>query len=240
MAYATLADMRALLPENITIGDTVVSTPQNPNRDTISTTVANQFLMYATQFVDSKLAPYYKTPVQRVIEATCSIVANMLPGSQDVMVNDITPFIPGSYVRLRDSNGRERAVIWRIPELFDEGLGSMPNMRHLTLTQPTVNAYDSGSGAVIELISYPAPVTPMTAKFAVSFMFDKLFTADNSPDISNYGKALRNSAREDLDAIMAGMAILKGQEFLGKRFARYQIFDTRKNPAEYTPGQNKE
>lgn len=240
MPYATIEDLRALLPENITIGDTTAVNVLKGKRDTISTEVANKYLQYAAQFVDSKLSGIYLTPLERVEAARSTIVSNMLPSSTDVMVDDITKFRVGACVRLSDTNGEEISRIRDIPENFDEGDGPKCNVRHLTLVSPTVNAYDSGSKATIQMLMFPDPISIMTARFAVSFMFDRLYTTDGSPDISNYGKSLRNLAREDMDAIISGQSRLKGQQWVGKRFVRQSLFDGFKPPGESTPGQSRE
>ncbi len=240
MAYATIEDLRTLLPENITIGDTTAINVLQGKRDTISTTVANKYLQYAVQYVDAKLNGIYLTPLERVISARTTIVSNMLPSSTDVMVNDITQFRVGACVRLSDTNGTEISRIEDVPENFDEGNGAQCNVHHLTLSAPTLNAYDSGSSAVVEMLLYPDPVSIMTARFAVSFMFDKLFTTDGTPDVSNYGKSLRNLAREDMDAIVTGQTRLKSQQWVGKRFVRQSLYDTFAPPGDSTPGQSRE
>jgi len=237
MAYATIDDLRALLPENITIGDVTAINALQGKRDTISTDVANRYLNYAAQFVDAKLNGVYLTPLERVTAARSTIVSNMMPSSCDVMVEDIVKFRVGTCVRLSDTNGNEIGRIKEIPENFDEGNGMLCNTRHMTLYTPTINAYDSGSGATIEMLIYPDPISIVTARFAVSFMFDKLYTTDGSPDVSNYGKSLRNLAREDMDAVASGQTKLKGQKWIGKKFVRMTLYDTYKAPGEINSGQ---
>jgi hypothetical protein len=237
MAYATIEDLRVLLPENITIGDTTAINVLSGKRDTISTEVANKYLQYAAQFVDSKLSGIYLTPLERVNVANSKIISNMMPSSCDVMVDDIVKFRVGACVRLSDTNGSEIGKVKEIPENFDEGDGLVCNTRHITLSSPTINAYDSGSDATIEMLIYPDPVSVMTARFAASFMFDRLYTTDGSPDVSNYGKSLRNLAREDMDAIISGQTRLKGQKWIAKRFVRMPLFDTFKQPGENQTGQ---
>jgi len=240
MAYASIDDMRALLPENITIGNVVTPNPVAPKRDTISTKTAQKYLEFAIQHVNASLSSVYLTPLKRVVVARSQIVHNMLPSSTDVMVSDVTEFVVGGCVRLTDTNGTEVGRIADIPSQFDEGDGLLCNTRHLTLASPTLNAYDSGSLAIIEMLIYPEPVNQMTAMFAIAFAFDKLFSTDGSPDVSNYGKTMRNNAREMMDNIVGGITVLRGQQFRGKRFVRQQLFDGIKAPVEYSPGQGRE
>jgi len=240
MAYASLDDLRTILPKNITIGNVTAYSPNQANPSTISVDTANRFLYYASQYVDSRLTPYYLTPLKQIVEARRPIISNMLPGSNDVMVEDVLPFMGGMGVRLKDDNGEELNTIREVAENFDEGDGPRPNRRHISLLYQTTNAYDSGSHARLEILSYPHPVTPMTAKFAVSFMYDKIFSADAAPDLSNFGKTMRNSAKEDLNAILTGQARLRGQEFVGRRFVRQQLFDGFKSPGNVEGAQDRE
>jgi len=240
MPYASLDDLVTLLPENITIGDVTAINTLSGTRSSISTDAAKKYLQYAAQFVDSKLSGLYLTPLRRVEEARSPIIANMMPSSIDVMVHDVVKFREGACVRLIDTNGEEVNRIREITDTFDDGSGPLCNTRHLTLNSPTINAYDAGSKATIEMLIYPDPISIMTARYAVSLMFDRLFTTDGSPDVSNYGKAMRNMAREDLDAILTGQTRLKGQSFIGKRFARQSLYDTFKLPGDNSPGQSRE
>mgnify|MGYP006282995255 CR=1 FL=1 len=230
MAYASLDDLRAILPKNITIGNTVSFSPDQANPSTISVDTANRFLNYASQYVDSRLTPYYLTPLKQIVEARRPIISDMLPNSTDVMVEDILPFMGGMGVRLRDDNAEELNRIKEVPENFDDGDGMRPNRRHLTLLYQTVNAYDAQSNAKLEIVSYPTPVTPMTAEFAVALLYDKIFVADAAPDGSQYGVKMRNQALTKLNAIVTGQTRLRGQEFVGRRFVRQQLFDGFKSP----------
>jgi len=240
MAYATLDDLRTFLPKNITIGNTTAYSPSQGNPSTISVDVANRFIYFATQFVDGRLNPFYLTPLKQVVEARRPIISDMMPSSTDIMVEDVMPFLAGMGVRLKDDNGEELNRIADVPENFDEGNGPRPNRRHLTLLYQTTNAYDAGSNAWLEILSYPHPIVPMTAQFAVAFMYDKIFNADASPDVSNYGKAMRNAAKESLNAILTGQTRLRGQEFVGRRFVRQQLFDGLKSPGTLDATQDRE
>jgi len=240
MAYASLDDLRAILPKNITIGDVTAYSPSQANPSTVSIDVANRLLYFATQYVDSRLTPYYLTPLKQIVEARRPIIHDMIPGSNDVMVEDILPFTGGMGVRLKDDNGSELNRIRTVPENFDDGDGTRPNRHHIGLLYLSTNAYDAGSNAVLEILSYPNPVTPMTAKFAVAFLYDKIFSADAAPDGSSYGKTMRNSAKEDLNSILTGQTRLRGQEFVGRRFVRQQLFDGFKSPGDVEGTQDKE
>ncbi len=223
--YCTIEDIRNLLPQNITIGSSSVPTVTSARANSIPTKVANKYISFATQFVDSRLCQLYYVPIIQIKKITVKLISNMLPNSTDVMVNSIAGFLPESTILIKDSNGEETTRVRDVAESVVENGVAVQNFNHLTLASGTVNAYDAGSDGVVHLLTYPDPIPVMTARIAASLMFDRLFVADQHPDVSNYGKSLRNMAITDMNAILSGQARLMGQEFSSRRFVRAQLFD---------------
>jgi hypothetical protein len=241
MAYCTIPDMRDILPKNITIGDSTAPSITSAKANSISTATASKFIYFATQFIDSRLSTIYVIPLIKIRKISINIIANIMPGSYDVMVEDVSAFFAGCTVHLSDDNGSENAMVGSIAENWIEGGASVKNFNHLTLATPTVQAYDAGSNAKVHLLVYPDPIPVLTARLACSFMFDKLFVAEQEPDISNYGKSLRNMSTLDMNGILSGQVRLMGQEFVSRRFVRNQLFDAvRLNIENLTYEQGKE
>jgi len=69
---------------------------------------------------------------------------------------------------------------------------------------------------------------------------DRLFVAEQSPDVSQYGKSQRNMARNSMDDILTGEVLLFGQEHTGRRFVRGSVLDAYNSPAEIQKGEEKE
>jgi hypothetical protein len=236
MAYALLEDLTALLPENITIGNNTSFSVSGGDRSSISVSDANRFLHFATQFVDSRLHAYYLTPLKRIVKERQAITANVGIGSCDIQVMDAQRFVAGACVRLSDDNGEEISKILDIPAETN----GVCNLTSITLAVDTVNAYDAGSNAFIEMLVYPDPIPLMTARFAVGFIYDRLFSADAGPDVANYGVTQRNEAKLDLDSILTGLIRLEGQEFTGRRFLRAQLLNAISTTGDISFGQSKE
>jgi hypothetical protein len=94
---------------------------------------------------------------------------------------------------------------------------------------------------LVSLLAFPDPIPTVAARFAVSYMIDRLFVAEQSPDISNYAKSQRNLARDSLEDILTGAAFLFGQELTGRRFVRGSLFDAYANPSKRAErGEDKE
>jgi len=225
MPYCTLQDIRDILPKNITIGDSDTPTVSNYRADSITTSVANKHIYFATQFIDARLSQIYVVPLVKIKKVSVDLIANMLPASTDVMVSDVSSFFVGSAIRIQDDNGHEDAIVGNIPEYVVDGGKTIKNFNHVTLSAPSENAYDSGSHGTVHNMMYPDPVPVMTARLACALMFDKLFVADQAPDVSQYGKTLRNMATRDMNGILGGQVRLLGQEMHSRRFVRHQLFD---------------
>jgi len=226
VSYCTLNDLRDILPKNITIGNSTIPTVTAARSDSITTSTANKYLYFASQYVDSRLSQIYLVPLIKITKVTVNITNNMLPLSMDVMVSDISGFNVDSAIRLQDDNGNELATVGSISENVVVGGTTVKNFNHLTLSSPSINAYDAGSHGLVHMMVYPDPIPVMTARLACALIFDRLFIADQHPDVSNYGKTLRNLVTVDMNAILGGQIRLLGQEFCSRRFVRGQLFDT--------------
>lgn len=236
MAYCTVSDLQNILPEKVTIGDQNIGTPSpgrplssgTSNRSNISTSQAQYFIEYAQQYVDSKLRNTYVCPLRRTKSWEGDISANITAGTNvTIAVRDSGPFNLGALVRLQDKNNYENATIAEVT--------SLTAIKLVTV----VNNY-SYLDTKISILEYPDPIPIITARYACAIILDKLFNAEQAPDVSNYGKTQRNIARDAIDGILMGEILLFGQEHTGRRFIRGSLMDAYKSPAEISKGQEKE
>jgi hypothetical protein len=94
-----------------------------------------------------------------------------------------------------------------------------------------VNNYLTADNTRISVLEYPDPIPLVTAQMSCSFILDRLFVSEQSPDVSQYSKNQRNLARAQIENILSGEVLLFGQEHTGKRFVRISLLDTFKSPA---------
>jgi len=232
MAYCTVEDMRRILPEKVTIGDQNIGTPTpgraSTKRSNITPDEARHYIEYATQYVDSRLRPFYLCPLRRIKSFETELSGTVSPGSSvSASVRDSGSFMIGQLCRLQNSNSYETTVVESVPDI---------QTVVLTIVTGTYAPDDS----IISVIEYPDPIPLIVARMASSYLLDRLFTAEQSPDVSNYGKTQRNLARDAVDDILSGEILLFGQEHTGRRFVRGSLFDAYKSPAEIQKGQQKE
>ena len=228
--------MRALLPKVITIGNDNVTTPvlNKPGTTaTIDTRTAQLFINFASQEIDARLSTVYLVPLKKIKTHEQDLTSDCKAGSQLVRIEDNSAFKAGCLVRLSDVNGSE---INEVDILSDEAY----SLTEVTLIKKTSRHYTRGNSSILGLIAFPDPIPLVCARMAVAAIIDKQFVAEQNPDVSNYGKAQRTQAAAAMDEIMAGAIRLNGQEFVGRRFVRTQLWDTHKTSAEVQRGGGKE
>lgn len=229
--YADINDLRRILPEKVTIGDQNIGTPSPgrtaTKRSTISPEEAIYYIRYAQEQIDAKLRTFYSCPLRRTITFETPLESIVNAGTDvSVTVHDSGSFAVGQTVRLRNSTVAEETEI-----------SSVTNATTLVLST-VVNSYTSGDLAILE---YPDPIPLTTARMACSYIIDRLFTAEQSPDVSTYGKTQRDLATLSLDSIQLGQILLFGQELTGYRFVRGNVFSAYKSPAQpIQKGEDKE
>jgi len=232
MSYCTVDDLRRILPASVTIGDRNLGTPSpgisGPKRSNISPAEAEYYIGYAQEYIDARLRPFYSCPLRRIKTFEGELYADVSHGSDvSITVRFSGPFNKGESVRLQD---KEKMEIVIVKEVTDT-----------TIFVAETVVYDySATNSLVSIIEYPDPIRIVTARMACSIVLDRLFSAEQSPDVSQYGKTQRNLARNAIDDILAGEVLLFGQEHTGRRFVRGHVFDAYSSPAEIQRGEERE
>jgi hypothetical protein len=228
--------MRRILPEKIQIGSNNIGTPtpgrsgnQGSTRSNISPQEAERYILYAQQYIDGRLRPYYSCPLRRIKSYETEILSNVSGGTNvAIAVHDSGEFIRGDLVRLQNKDVMETS------EVLDT-----PNLTTVRLTTVT-GTYLVADGSKLSILEFPDPIPLISAQMAVSLVLDRLFVAEQSPDVSSYGKTQRNIARAQIENILSGEVLLFGQEHTGRRFVRGSLLDRFDSPAEIQKGNEKE
>ena len=221
--YCTIEDVVKLLPATVSIGAKNIGTPVIGNtqakKDQITPDEMIQYIRFASQEIDSRLRPFYSCPLRRIKSYETEILNNVSSGSNVIVrVHDSGSFSKGDSVRIQEAFGYENAVIKDVPDMDSIVLVSVSG--------------SYGDGTLISSLEYPDPIPLMAARLALSYGFDKLFAAEQSPDVSKYGVEQRNMASNAMDSIITGSIMLFGQEWTGKRFCRQPLYDSFKSPVE--------
>lgn len=236
MGYCSVDDLKRILPENVKIGDSNIGTPvpgrignQGSNRSNISPEEAERYILYADQYIDGRLRPFYVCPLRRIKSFEDEIQSNIVPGTRvTVTLHDSGAFIRGDMVRLQDKSKMETCNVLETPTIYTVVLDRV------------LGSYNTVNGSKISVLEYPDPVPLTVARLACSFILDRLFVAEQAPDVSTYGKTQRNLANTAINDILMGIVLLFGQEHTGRRFVRGSLIEPFKSPAEIQKVDEKE
>jgi len=236
MGYCTVDDLKRILPEKVMIGDSNIGTPvpgrsgnQGSKRSNISPQEAERYILYAQQYIDGRLRPYYACPLRRIKSYETEILSDAYPGTNvGIALHDSGEFIRGDLVRLQNKSVMETSEVTETT-----------NITTVTLNRVS-GTYLVADGSKISILEFPDPIPLITAQMAVSFILDRLFVAEQAPDVSTYGKTQRNIARAQIENILSGEVLLFGQEHTGRRFVRGSLLDRFDSPAEIQKGSEKE
>lgn len=231
MPYCTINDMRLVLPEKVSIGDANIGNPvpgrAGSKRSNITPEEAQQYIEYADQYIDARLRPYYSCPLRKVKTYEIPLEGVVVAGGDAVIpVRDTGNFGITMTIRIQDRQKYEDVIVSSIASRTTMIVDSVAN-----------NYLDGGTVSIIE---FPDPVPIIAARLACSYLLDRLFSAEQSPDVSQYGKTQRNIARNDIDDILTGEVLLFGQEHTGRRFVRGSLFNAYDSPAQTQKGEERE
>jgi hypothetical protein len=222
--YCTIEDLRRLLPSSVSIGNDNLGQPSpgqtSVKRSSFTPEQATHYIRFASQEVDSRLRPFYSCPLRRTKTFETEILDNISAGTNvTVRVWDSNPFSQGDQVRVQNNNVMELATVASITDGYNVVLATLQNNY----------SHEDGKISVVE---FPDPVPLLSAQLTVSYAFSQLFSAQQSPDISEYGKEQRRQAINLMDNILSGTILLFGQEHTGRRFVRGSLLDDFGSPTK--------
>ena len=233
--YCNIEQLSRLLPKTITIGnhlgDPADLSAAKP--DTFSPAAAQTYISMSAQQINGRLRPIYVCPLRRIKMFETLLQADAAAGQNMIRLVDGSAFYPGALVRLSNGTTSELLVVKSIFE--DAG-----RLNQIEIDPPLKNSFLAASPTYVSLVDYPDPVPLVCARLAIAMAIDKLYTAEQAPDTTAFGKVQRTLAANDIDAILAGAIRLEGQELTGRRFVSVTLFDAYKSTAQLQPGQGKE
>ncbi len=120
--------------------------------------------------------------------------------ARTVIVNDSNNLVPGNEIILHnDLTGTEEILI--VDEVVDQYT--------FTTTADIEGAFAADDGVRVIRIQFPPPLNQISARYAASFIYDKYFAAQATPDVSDYGKEMRSVADGQMNDILNGKIMLK-------------------------------
>lgn len=171
--------------------------------------VVEFFISESDSQIDSVLSQQYRTPLKKCPNGQWSLDAPISEYNQIVELNDATNLIAGDEIVIRDDDtgNEEFHTVDRIIDQYS-----------FTTVDPIVTNFSGDDVRVIRL-QFPPPLSRISGMFAAAQIYNKYFSAQASPNVSEYGTALRNQAMGHINDILNGKTILKCQLRVGDRVA---------------------
>ncbi len=223
MGYANIAIVELHLGQALTSASPVTSDRKlNLNdigavRDLnrIPDDTVEYYIQIADSQIDGILTEMYKAPLKKCAHGQWDLDTAIDEYNQNVETMDTTNLVRGDEIVIRDDDtGVEEFHV--VSEVVDQ-------FTFITL-EPILTNFTGDNVRVIR-ITFPPPIPQVSGRFAAAFIYDKYFSAQVSPDLSNYGDKMRSVAIGQLNDILNGKIILGCQRRIGDRFGNAYLSD---------------
>ena len=233
------------------IGINAIGSTRDVNR--VSDEIVLQYIQFADSEIDGVLSQQFYTPFHKCangqwlldedinipqvagssgdVDTAGNKITTTTTGSTDIIVLDsAVNLVPGDEIIIHDDlTGDEEVAI--VKELIDQ---------HTIRTEDLiVGSYFVENGDVrIIRIQFPPPLNQISSRLGSSYIYDKFFSSQAQPDISEYGKEMRKIAYAQLNDILNGRINMKCARRRGDLFGNpylddiYQLRDRGFNTTE--------
>lgn len=189
---------------------------RDPNTVPIET--VNQYIQWADEEIDGMLSELYLTPIVEKADLELTLLFDISAYNPDVHLDKAMNLVPGDVIVIFDYTQEERHIV-----------DSVTNLTNVEFVDHVLGDYLADVTRVTRA-KYPAPISLISARFAAAALYDKYFSAQVSPNISEYGKELRKAGERDINNILNGRTILRGQRRTGHRFFNPNLRDRYRLP----------
>jgi len=188
--------------------------------------VIESYIQIADATIDAKFSQLYLTPFSEIVDLEAKLFSPVgtNPSSSSssssnedvnytVVLDKVCPINPGDVIILIQNGVEERAVVSAIID----GTSFTVDGEYFQNYYPT--------NTRVVRVSYPKPIRYISARLAAANIYDKYFTAEASPNTSEFGKYLRKIAYNDMNDILNGRTKLHGQQRIGRTFYNPNIVE---------------
>lgn len=198
------------------LNDRDVSKTFRPNN--IDPSLVNQFGIWADEEINAALSEMYIVPFLEKADTEFELLFDLDTYNDVIRINNALVLMPGDVILFIDDEFEERHVI-----------SEVVNSTTIELEEALIGSFLAVSTRIVR-VKFPQTITLISARLTAAAIFDKMFSAQVNPGVSEYGKALREWARIDLNNILNGRTILHGQKRIGHRFFNPNLRDRYRLP----------
>ena len=172
-----------------------------------------QYITFADNDINADISTLYVVPVLPKANYETTLYTDLDSNHQPyIIVREPHPFSVGDMILLTDGQREEDHVV----ESVDGGV---------VITVSDILYEFQASDTRVLRIGYPPPLSQCSARLAASYIYDKYFSAQSDPNVSEYGRFLREQSRKDINNILDGIITLHGVQRISRRFYNPTILD---------------
>jgi hypothetical protein len=220
MGYCTITEIDRVLAQSLTSATNPDSQARRNllqigsvrDKNTIPDSIVEQYIQWAGQEIDSHLSEVYKVPLCELADFEGILQSDIGEYNDYIVLERNCPLTSGDEILITDGEEEERHEI-------DDSVGD-----GIFSTVETI-IYPFEAGSRVLRIKYPDPIPFVCSRLAAANIYDKYFSSQVSPAISDYGKYLRAQSRQKINDIMNGRTILHGIHRIGRRLFDPTITD---------------
>lgn len=243
MGYSSVTEVDAVLGQALTSARPDATVNQNiklinigevRDLNRISNDLVEFYISLADSEINGILSQQYFTPFSKCQDGQWNLEEDINPpicptseGSTEsgsdvstpddqVVISDATALIPGDEVLIIDDiTGQKERVI--VAEIIDQ---------NTFMTEEAIEGtFLTIDNIRVTRIKFPPPLNQISARYAASFIYDKYFASQSSPNVSDYGKEMRTIAMGQLNDILNGKVILRCARRRGDLFGNAWLDD---------------
>jgi hypothetical protein len=247
MGYSVKYEVVQALANALSKGNPAGTGPVNITEigHTLSSTVTDdelaQYIRWADEQIDGAISSMYRVPLRRVNKGTFHLALDAAIGDMSLVMEDASRFTEGDAIILRQDPVSEENLV--VPQTVcvappvtppPPNFATPPDSRRVCLWLPLAYAY-SVNLARVERVRYPDPISKISAKFAASYLYDRHFAAQQEGNKSDFGKALRGEAKQEVNGILSGairLLVADANMLVGRRYYNPVLDDAPGTAAE--------
>lgn len=204
-ATAQTTDNLGTLSNLLNVGNTL-------DKNLVTTSNVNYYIQLADSEIDAVLSQLYRTPFCEKCDFETILYSSLDEYNPYIVLESYCPLAAGDIIILTDGTHEERHEIDAV-------------INGTTFSTVSEIQYFFLEDTRILRVTYPPPVRFISARLASANIYDKYFSAESSPNTSNFGNQLRELASSRLNDVLNGTIILHGQMRVGRRFYNPNLVD---------------
>jgi len=226
MGYCDITNVTNILAQALTTSaphDTTGKIPLWQIGNTIDSDITpeliNQYIRWSDDQIDSDLTEMYRVPLHKVAHGEWPLEQDIDEyNPTNIVVADATNLVPGDEILIV-------STAFSPPIKERHFVATIVDEDEFTTVDPIFTNFPAGDETRIVRIGFPVAITRISSLKSAAHIYDKYFSANASPNTSEYVDSLRGEAKSCMNDILNGAIILLGQDRLGNRFANATLYD---------------